>query len=98
MNSNPFKIFSLSTTYPESTLSKKPKFVHTLNRELVKLGFQVVAICPHPPNCPKKLKMDSVLIRFFQYLPERYELSYKSIPDEIKGFEFILLLLLNYNF
>ena len=85
MNSNPLKIFSLSTTYPESTLSKKPKFVHALNRELVKLGFQVVAICPHPPNCPKKLKMDSVLIRFFQYLPERYELSYKSIPDEIKS-------------
>ena len=41
------KLYSLATTYPESSSSTKPKFVHILNKELAKLGVYVKVIAPH---------------------------------------------------
>jgi len=77
----PMKIISLTTTYPESPKSTKPRFVHALNKEFVKLGIQTVVICPHSVNSKTNFSMDSVQIRFFKYLPEKFEISFKSIPD-----------------
>jgi len=85
MTENKIKIISLSTTYPESPESTKPKFVHALNKELVKLGAEVKVVIPHSKNLPKKTKMDSVDIRSFHYLPEKYQINYESIPDLIKS-------------
>jgi len=81
-------MYSLATTYPESTSSKKPKFVHILNKELVKLGVDVKVIVPHTKNSLTTEIMDSVLIRRFKYLPEKYEINNRSIPDEIKQSRF----------
>jgi len=80
------KLLSLSTTYPESQNSSAPRFVHELNKELVNLGFDITAIVPHQRNFQTFLKMDSVNVRFFKYLPEKFEMS-GSIPDEIKSFK-----------
>ena len=82
------KIFSLATTYPESSKSKKPKFVHLLNQELAKLGVKVKAIVPHSKDSLIKETMDSVTILRFRYLPSKYELDGISIPDEIKKSQF----------
>lgn len=75
MNKKKIKVFSLATTYPESPLSSRPKFVHVLNKELVKLGVDVKTITPHTKGSLTKEVMDSVLIRRFRYLPENYEIS-----------------------
>ena len=83
MNQKRIKIYSLATTYPESVNSKKPKFVHVLNKELVKMGVKIKTITLHSKNSLKTELMDSVLIRRFQYLPANYELHDSSIPDEI---------------
>lgn len=77
------KIYSLSTTYPESYVSIRPKFVHVLNRELVKLGIDVKTITPHSKGSLTKETMDSVLIRRFRYLPEDYEIHSLSIFDAV---------------
>lgn len=82
MNSK-IKVISLSTTYPESSSSTKGKFVHSLNKELVKLGLEIKVITPHSKGIPKKLELDSIRIHFFKYLPEKLEMT-KSIPDEAK--------------
>lgn len=74
MNKKKIKIFSLTTTYPESSLSIRPRFVHVLNKELVKLGVDVKTITPHTKGSLTKEVMDSVLIRRFRYLPETYEI------------------------
>jgi len=84
MNQKKIKIISLATTYPESTSSKKPKFIHLLNKELVKLGAKVLVICPHSKGSSTKEIMDSVEIRRFRYLPQNNELKDRSIPDEIR--------------
>ncbi len=78
------RLYSLATTYPESGFSKKPKFVHVLNMELAKLGLEVKTITPHAKGSLKIENLDGVQIRRFRYLPERYEMSALSIPDEIK--------------
>jgi len=75
MNKKKIKVFSLATTYPESPLSSRPKFVHVLNKELVKLGVDVKTITPHTKGSLTKEIMDSVLIRRFRYLPENYEIQ-----------------------
>lgn len=77
------KILSLSTTYPESSDSTKPKFVHLLNKELAKLGAEINVISPHSKGLPEKTEMDSIQINFFKYLPDSLEIT-KSIPDEAK--------------
>jgi len=88
MNQKKIKIYSLATTYPESIYSKKPRFVHNLNKELVKLGVEVKVITPHTKGALTTEIMDSVLIRRFKYLPESFELKDRSIPDEIKQSSF----------
>jgi len=88
LNKKEFIIYSIATTYPESTHSTKPKFVHLLNKELVKLGFNVKAIVPHSKNSLTNEIMDSVKINRFKYLPTNFELNNASIPDEIKKSKF----------
>jgi len=82
------KILSLATTYPESLSSKKPKFVHLLNKELVNIGVDVKSIVPHLKNSLLKEKMDNVSVQRFRYLPSKYELQGTSIPDEITKSKF----------
>lgn len=83
MNHKTIKVYSLATTYPESIDSKKPKFVHVINKELVKLGLQVKTITPHSKDSMTTEILDSVIVRRFKYLPQNYEFNYSSIPDEI---------------
>ena len=82
------KLYSLTTTYPESPFSKKPKFVHNLNKELVKLGVDVKVIVPHTKGSLTSDNMDSVIIKRFKYLPENYEINEHSIPVEINQSKF----------
>jgi len=85
MNTSESKInlISLSTTYPSSTDSKTPKFVHALNKELFSQGFNINVISPHIKGSKTKITLDSIQIHFFKYLPENFEIK-KSIPDEVK--------------
>lgn len=83
MNNKTIKVYSLATTYPESRDSKKPKFVHVINRELVNLGLQVKTITPHSKDSLAKEILDGVRIHRFKYLPQNQEFNYSSIPDEI---------------
>lgn len=94
--SKKIKILSLSTTYPESSDSTKPKFVHLLNKELANLGAEIKVIVPHSKGLPEKTEMDSVQINFFKYLPERLEIT-KSIPDEGKTIGGKIKILLMFN-
>jgi len=88
MKEKRIKIYSLATTYPESYNSKKPKFVHLLNKELVKLGVDVTVIFPHSKKHLTNKTMDHVVLRRFRYLPTHYELNDLSIPDEIRKSRF----------
>jgi len=83
MNQKRIKVVSLATTYPESLESTKPKFVHILNKELVKLGVDVKVIAPHARGSKSREMMNLVEIKRFRYLSERSELSDRSIPDTI---------------
>jgi glycosyltransferase involved in cell wall biosynthesis len=79
------KIYSLTTTYPESESSTKPRFVHALNMEFANFGIKTIVICPHIKGSKTKFEMDSVEIKFFKYLPEKFEINHQSIPDVIKS-------------
>ena len=63
MDRKKIKILSLASTYPESIDSKKPKFVHLLNKELVKLDASVSVITPHLKNSLKAETIDLVNIK-----------------------------------
>ena len=88
MDGQKLKIYSLATTYPESITSVKPKFVHVLNKELAQLGVDVKVIVPHTKGSLITETMNSVMVRRFKYLPEKYELNERSIPDEMKRSKF----------
>src|SRR3990172_8688401 len=88
MDGKKLKIYSLATTYPEALTSVKPKFVHVLNKELAQLGVDVKVIVPHTKDSLTSETMESVLIRRFKYLPEKYEINERSIPDEMKRSKF----------
>jgi len=77
------KIYSLTTTYPESTNSKTHQFVHILNKELVQIGYDIKTITPHSKGLSTREKMDDVKIKRFRYLPENYEIGSSSITDLI---------------
>ena len=77
------KIYSLTTTYPESVDSKTHQFVHILNKELVKIGYDIKTITPHSKGLPTREKMDDVKIKHFRYLPENLEIGSSSITDLI---------------
>jgi len=83
MDSNEITIYSLATTYPESSQSIKPHFVHVLNKELVKLGAFVLVITQHLKDSMLNEIIDSIEVRRFRYLPEKYQLYSRSIPDEL---------------
>ena len=82
------KIYSLSTTYPESSNSIKHHFVHTLNKELVILGLDVKVIAPHSKGSKSQETMDSVRIIRFRYLPENYEINEASIAEALSSSKF----------
>jgi len=96
------KVYSLSTTYPESPESTKAKFVHLLNKELVKLGLDVLSISPHQKGARTNEMMDSVRLRRFRYLPETFEISKQSIPETIEqsksGFAKIVIMFFSFFF
>lgn len=73
-------VYVLSTTYFDS---KKRGFVHTLNKTLVKAGFKVEAISCHRPGELTEELVDSVLVKRFRYLPEKYEIKF-SFQEEIR--------------
>jgi len=101
MNEKKITLFSLTTTYPESLDSTRPKFVHLLNKELVKQGIDVTAISPHIKKSLTNEMMDSVHIRRFRYLPESLEINTTSIPDEIRsrvGFLKIVIMIIVFFF
>jgi len=77
------KIYSLSTTYPESSNSTTHQFVHILNKELVKLGFDIKTITPHSKGLATNEEIDSVRIKRFRYLPENSEIGSISVTDLI---------------
>ena len=79
------RLISLATTYPDSADSTKPRFVHLLNKELVRLGIDVLTICPHSSNLTSSEVIEGVNIKRFRYLPQRFEQSAASIPDEIRS-------------
>jgi len=91
-------VYSLGTTYPESKKTTTPRFVHTLNKEMVKLGFKVVAITPHVKGALTKESIDSVNISRFRYLPENWELDRTPISDVVNnskiGFLKVLLMII----
>ena len=72
--------YTLSTTYFDS---KKRGFVHTLNKNLVKAGFDVQAFTYRRPGMLKEEVIDGVRIKTFGYLPEKFEMKH-SIPEEIR--------------
>ncbi len=83
MNKKKIKICVLTTIYPDSPTSEKHKFVHSLNKELVKLGINVRTITPHSKGCLRRESMDSVVIKRFKYLPEKYEIGFVNITELI---------------
>jgi len=52
-------VLSLATSYPESKNPRTPKFVHEINKELVKLGVNVKTITIHRKTGLTKEVMDS---------------------------------------
>ena len=78
-------VYSLGTTYPESKKTITPKFIHTFNKELVKLGFRVVTITPHLKGALTKENIDSVEILRFRYFPEDWELDRTPISDVVNN-------------
>jgi len=85
MNEKKIKICVLTTIYPDSPTSKKYKFVHSLNKELAKLGVHVKTITPHSKGCLTNEIMDSVIIKRFKYLPEKYEIGFVNITELISS-------------
>jgi len=73
-------IYVLTSTYFDS---KKHGFGHTLNKTLVKGGFEIKTITCHRPGELRKESLDSVLIKRFKYLPEKYEVKF-SFQEEIR--------------
>lgn len=82
MTKKEFLIYSLTTRYAESSKFNN-HFVHALNKELIKLGIKIKTITPHAKNLLTQETIDNVVIRRFRYLPEKYQINYSSIPDEI---------------
>jgi len=84
MTKNEFLVYSLSTTYAESS-EFNSQFIHLLNRELVKLGIKIKTITPHSKNRLAQETIDKVSVRRFRYLPECYEIDTLAISEVIKS-------------
>lgn len=85
MSKRKISIFSLTTTYLESKLMKRPSFVHSLNRELVKLGIEIKTITPHVKDALTSETIDGVDIKRFKYVPEKYEINSIAIAEVSKS-------------
>jgi len=78
-------IYSLTTSYVDSSTSGRSHFVHVLNLELVKLGIKIKTITPHILGSQKNETKDGVFIKRFKYLPEKYQINLLTIPEAIKS-------------
>jgi len=78
-------IYSLTTIYIESPTPKKAGFVHTLNKEVSKLGIRVKTITPHIEGALVNESIDNIIIKRFRYLPEKYQINSLTIPEAIKS-------------
>src|SRR5690349_15757894 len=99
MEDNKIIVYSLSTSYVQSTNAKLSSFVHELNKELVKLGINIRVITPHSKNTLISETINSVIIKRFRYLPENYEINSGSISDAIRsksGFIKVIMMLLGF--
>jgi len=99
MNGKKKLIYSLTTSYVESSISERSHFVHVLNSELVNLGFNVKTITPHSIGLPEKETRDGVIIKRFRYLPEKYQINSLSIPEAVKsktGIIKVILMTMNF--
>jgi len=100
MDSQKIKVYSLSSTYPDSPNSIIHFFVHTINKELAKLNVSVKVITPHSKGALTKELMDNVLIKRFRYFPEKYEIKLISIAEVVNeskgGFFKVVILTLNF--
>jgi len=85
MKSKKNLIYVLTTKYYDD--SKKQGFVHTLNKWLVKGGFDVKTITHHKPGTKTNEIADAVTIKRFRYLPEKFEIKY-TLPQEIRRTRF----------
>jgi len=85
MKSKKNLIYVLTTKYYDD--SKKQGFVHTLNKWLVKGGFDVKTITHHKPGTKTNEIVDAVTIKRFRYLPEKFEIKY-TLPQEIRRTRF----------
>jgi len=78
---NKFLIYSLTTSYVKSKNFQRSHFVHVLNSEFIKNGFEVKTITPHSKGLPTKESRNGVFIRRFRYLPEKYQLNELTLPE-----------------
>jgi len=99
MKESKISIYSLTTSYAESSTSERSHFVHILNTELTKLGIKVKTITPHITGSLKKETKDRVFIKRFRYLPEKYQINLLSIPEAVKtktGIIKVILMTMNF--
>jgi len=85
LNRKKISLYSLTTSYVESSISENSHFVHVLNSQLVNLGMKVKTITPHSMGLPKKETRNGVIINRFRYLPEKYQIKSLSIADAVKS-------------
>jgi len=85
MKESKILVYSLTTSYAESSSSERSHFVHLLNKELVKLEIEVKTITPHITGSLKKETKDRVFIKRFRYLPEKYQINLLSMPEAVKS-------------
>jgi len=86
VNKEKLFLYSLTTSYVESPTTDRSHFVHVLNSELTKLGLQIKTITPHSLGLPKAELRNNVLIKRFQYLPQRYQINSSSIPETLNSY------------
>jgi len=92
-------LYSLTTSYVESSTSERSHFVHVLNSELVNLGIKVKTITPHSKGSLEKEKRDGVIIKRFRYLPEKHQINSLPIPEAVNsktGIIKVILMTMNF--
>jgi len=85
LNRKKISLYSLTTSYVESSISENSHFIHVLNSQLVNLGMKVKTITPHSMGLPKKETRNGVIINRFRYLPEKKQINSLTLPEAIKS-------------
>jgi len=75
------KVYCLTSSY--ATKNTTNHVVHVENKGLVKGGFVVKTITHHVPKTPTSEIIDSVIIKRYKYLPEKFEFNTSALADEI---------------